>query len=348
MVYLRLLLFCVVPLKAHLLSYDTAAAYAQKGKWQEAQKNMNELMIHTPDRPEFMYDSGVAAYRLGEFEKATAYFENVTRLENVTPDLQKQAHFNLGNTKVALNQLTDAIAQYEKVLAIEPDNHQAKHNLEKVKEMIKQQQSKNNQKQEQKKNKPQQNNKEKENKSSDQKNKQDNQDQSDTKQEPQKSEGQEKSSKSNGESQPEQSSANGNQEKQDNADNDQKGKEKKDSKDISNQDHRDTKQDELCGNHASPSQQQNDREQKQKSKAASQSTNNEKKEQGMQTGMASGGAKDVRHEEQKELEQQLAPHERWMARVLVHQEKADEIAQKELIKTHIGKQLAGRNGQNCW
>ena len=153
-------------------SYGKAASSAKEGNWKDAQQRMSLLMIDAPDQPDLLYDSGVAAYRLAEFEKAAACFEKVTKDQDVEKDLKKEAQFNLGNTKVAMNNLQDAITHYQAVLAIEPDNEPAKHNLEKVRQMLEQQQ------QEQEKDKNQQPKKESPDQKKDQNNDQSDNDQS--------------------------------------------------------------------------------------------------------------------------------------------------------------------------
>jgi len=148
------LIFALMPsfsLAAISLKYDTAAHLAQQEKWEAAGQKLQELVVDNPDRPDLLYDAGVVSYQQGDFQTARAYFSNVTKLETVPPTVKEQAHFNLGNTQVALNQLSDAIEQYEQTLVLNSDNERAKHNLELVKKMLEQQQQQeqNNEQQEQ-------------------------------------------------------------------------------------------------------------------------------------------------------------------------------------------------------
>lgn len=331
-IFLGIFLLHTIAIKAifsSLWSYENAVSYAQQGEWHEAQNQLGNLMRDFPDRPDVIYDCGVASYRLSEFEKAAVYFENVTHMEEAEKELKKQAFFNLGNTKVALNKLEDAVTHYQEVLAIDPNNEPAMHNVEKVKEMLKKEQEK------------QERNKE-ENKSSDKKNGQKgNGDELSGSEKQEQSQTQQKNTSNSHESAIEK------KEKQ-RSDKQQKGEHENRTDNKSNQQQCDNKQDQLSDTHTSSSQKKSAKE-KYKQKDAYQGTKNDKEEQGMQTGMAiNGGMKDLPYEEQKKLEQKLAPHERWMMRVLSQQEKADEQAHKKVIKAQINNQLAGHDGQNCW
>jgi Ca-activated chloride channel family protein len=124
------------------IAYGQAVQQAQQGNWQQAHTQLNQLVTNNPDRPDILYDSGVAAYRLKNFESAQAYFKQVTGNEKSTNELKERAHFNLGNAYAAAKQLQEAIDEYEKVLDINPDNQEAQDNLRIVKEMLEQEKQK--------------------------------------------------------------------------------------------------------------------------------------------------------------------------------------------------------------
>lgn len=336
------------------LLQSKAAACGQKEQWQQAQTQMHQLIIDNPDQPDLLYDSGVAAYRLSEFTKAAAYFENVTKIPQVQNDLKKQAHFNLGNTNVALNQLPQAITQYEQVIAMDPDNQPARHNLEKVKEMLKQQQKQNQQQQQKKdqsKNNQQDNNDQRN--QDQQQNQQSNQDQQNQNNEQQQQNGSQKKDDANGSSadssshnQGNDESLAGNQKEKKDTNGQQRGQQERESNDKSRQQNNHQQQKQFDESHDSSSQQQTKSSQKkQQSKGTAQPIKNDTKEQEMQHATVDESANDAQEQAQAP---QFGSNERWMARVLDNQEKADKAAQKALVKTNLNKQLAGRNGQNCW
>ncbi len=96
------------------------------------------------------YNAGVAAYRSNDFARAATAFEQATASPDRT--LQQRAFYNLGNTAYRLGQSDPtkaqplwerAIKNYESALALEPNDADAKYNLEFVKkklEELKQQQ----------------------------------------------------------------------------------------------------------------------------------------------------------------------------------------------------------------
>ena len=142
MVFVYSLFTYVLPMSAVIGSewYRSKAAYcAQHENWGDALRCLNDLRVENPDDPELLYDSGVVAYRMKEFEKANVYFEQAVQCETSDCDVKKQAYFNLGNTCVALKKLADAIKPYELALEIDPDDERAKHNLELVKQLLEQQ-----------------------------------------------------------------------------------------------------------------------------------------------------------------------------------------------------------------
>ncbi len=96
------------------------------------------------------YNAGVAAYRSNDFARAATTFEQATASPDRT--LQQRAFYNLGNASYRLGESDPtraqplwerAIKSYESALALEPNDADAKYNLEFVKkklEELKQQQ----------------------------------------------------------------------------------------------------------------------------------------------------------------------------------------------------------------
>jgi len=121
------------------VAYCRACVDCQKGDWKSAQDKMSALVVDQPDNAELLYDNGVVAYRLHEFEKARAYFDQVTKDMGAPIALKKAAHFNLGNTQVALGKYAEAIEQYEAVLRIDQNDMKAQHNVKKVRELLQEQ-----------------------------------------------------------------------------------------------------------------------------------------------------------------------------------------------------------------
>lgn len=77
------------------------------------------------------YRKGVALYRAGEFAEAEKEFKQVDRAS-----VKNAAIYNAGNAQMQQRKWRAAIKSYESVLASEPDNFAAQHNLEIARKML--------------------------------------------------------------------------------------------------------------------------------------------------------------------------------------------------------------------
>ncbi len=100
------------------------------------------------------YRKGVAQYKAGNYEDAVQYFETAQR-----PEIQSEAHYNLGNAQLMSGQIEQAIEAYENLLKDSPDHEDARHNLEIARKLLEQQkeQQNNDQNQQQQNGQDQQN-----------------------------------------------------------------------------------------------------------------------------------------------------------------------------------------------
>ncbi|MYL81596.1 VWA domain-containing protein [Desulfovibrio aerotolerans] len=81
-----------------------------------------------PDAPAILFDIGTAYYRLGRFEAARAAFDRAAR--SALPPLAAKARYNQGNAAYRLGDVAGAIAGYEAALLLDPDDADAKANLD--------------------------------------------------------------------------------------------------------------------------------------------------------------------------------------------------------------------------
>jgi Ca-activated chloride channel homolog len=118
------------------------------GKYNDAYKSFQEDLQSHPEssqKERIEFDSGAAAFKMGDFNKALQSFSNAL----LSPDkaIQENSHFNLGRTledradvdqgnDKALRDLTDAASHYESTLALNPKNEAAKANLDEVRKKI--------------------------------------------------------------------------------------------------------------------------------------------------------------------------------------------------------------------
>ena len=136
-------------------SYDTAVYKAQKGNWQDAHVALNNIVTHNPDRADVVYDAGVVAYNLGNKCQAATCFARAAEC-STDKNIALCAHFNAGNLYVDEKKLEHALEEYDKALSIEPDNQYARHNRDRVAQMLQEQQQQKDNQQDQK-NKDEQN-----------------------------------------------------------------------------------------------------------------------------------------------------------------------------------------------
>ncbi|MBF0120356.1 MAG: VWA domain-containing protein [Desulfobacterales bacterium] len=131
----------------------------EKGDYNSALKYMIDAQLEEPDNPEIYYNLGNTYYKLGDFESA---FKNYQGALNKGDDKMKEKIlYNQGNTLYKKGDLKEAIENYEKALKIDPNDKEAKENLEFAKKMLEKQQK---EKQEQDNNKDKEDKKEKEDK----------------------------------------------------------------------------------------------------------------------------------------------------------------------------------------
>lgn len=137
-----------------LMSFQYASATApglqlyQDGKYAEAYQSFQDDLKKHPDSPaqdKMQFDSGAAAYKLRDYNKAVEAFSQALLTKD--KGLQGDSHFNMGRTleeradmtksdDEALKDLMNAQTHYEDVLKLDPNNKAAKANLDAVKEKI--------------------------------------------------------------------------------------------------------------------------------------------------------------------------------------------------------------------
>src|SRR4029077_17693884 len=120
----------------------------QQGKFEDAYKEFQDTLKSHPQsraEDELQFDSGTAAYKLKDYNKALESFSQAL----LTPDtgLQTKGHYNLGNTLYQrgemqksddkkLSDWTNALDHYEQTLKLDPQNKEAKDNYDYVKKKI--------------------------------------------------------------------------------------------------------------------------------------------------------------------------------------------------------------------
>ena len=160
---LSLALFLVADPATTLASPTSALKRYEAGKYESALREYKRLLMEKPDDPRLHFNAGVAAFQVHDFDEALKQLNSAL----VTPDLQLQerAYYDLGNTDYRLGEGSSgpdkkqghwehSISSYESALKLNPNDQDAKFNLELVKKKLEELQKQQQQKQDQSKKDP--------------------------------------------------------------------------------------------------------------------------------------------------------------------------------------------------
>ncbi|MEO0069099.1 MAG: tetratricopeptide repeat protein [candidate division WOR-3 bacterium] len=103
-------------------------SHFQRQKYEEALSFYQRAEVLEPDNLRIHYNIGNTLYRLGRFPEAVQ--ELTLTVVDKNPLVRSQAFYNLGNTFFRMNRLDDAINAYKMALLANPNDRQAKENLE--------------------------------------------------------------------------------------------------------------------------------------------------------------------------------------------------------------------------
>ena len=98
------------------------------GDYISALESYQDAQVSAPDSGEPYYNSGNAHYRTAEYEEALQSYDE--SLRHAGGELRSRGFFNRGNTAFQQEQYPEAVEAYKEVLRMNPDNEDAKHNLE--------------------------------------------------------------------------------------------------------------------------------------------------------------------------------------------------------------------------
>jgi Ca-activated chloride channel family protein len=152
-------------------SPQTAEQAYQKGDFVKSAQEYAATAAKEPAKAELQFNTGSAAYKAGDYAKATNAFQNSLKTEQVP--VQQSAYYNLGNTQYRLGEKTEkenpqetittwekAVKSYDAALQIKSDDADAKHNRDvvqrKIEQLKKQEEQKKQQQQNQKDQQPKQ------------------------------------------------------------------------------------------------------------------------------------------------------------------------------------------------
>jgi len=148
------------------LGFETKSQLIKKGneaykekRYQTALENYQKAQIKNPDSPVIRFNAADALYELNEYRDAERAYEKVNSrrsLETEDKSLLAKSLYNYGNVQYRLGQFDKAMEAYKKALDLNPDDTDAKYNLELLQEMKKAFDKKHSERQKQNKNQPKQ------------------------------------------------------------------------------------------------------------------------------------------------------------------------------------------------
>lgn len=99
-----------------------------RGKYDEALAAYQRAEVLEPDATAIHFNLGNALYRMGQYQEAASELELVM----TEPNLRRRANamYNIGNTVFKAGQLDGALQAYRAALVMNPDDRQAKENIE--------------------------------------------------------------------------------------------------------------------------------------------------------------------------------------------------------------------------
>ena len=100
----------------------------QGGDYAAALEAYHLAQERSPDSGAPYYNSGNAIYRMGEYGDSLQSYDESIR--HASGELRSRGFFNRGNASFQQQQYAQAVQAYKEVLRIDPDDQDAKHNLE--------------------------------------------------------------------------------------------------------------------------------------------------------------------------------------------------------------------------
>jgi len=119
----------------------------KEGKVDEALSKWRDAQIESPDKEELHYNIGNALHQQKKYKPSFNEYEKVLGTKDA--ELQAKTYYNMGNTHYRMGKLLESIEDYKNVLSINPDDEDAKYNIEFVRKKIKENLEKKEQSQDQ-------------------------------------------------------------------------------------------------------------------------------------------------------------------------------------------------------
>ena len=137
--FLFLVLFLVFSTGLHA---DTARSRVKKGneafankKFDNALNKYQDALLKNPESPLIHFNVGDALYKKKNYKDALKSYQKSLNSKDI--HVQEQAYYNLGNCLYKMAKLPESILSYKDALKLDPNDHDAKYNLEYVRRKLK-------------------------------------------------------------------------------------------------------------------------------------------------------------------------------------------------------------------
>ncbi len=112
------------------------ADHYEQGSYDEALKTFVDAQIESPEDSQVKYNVASTHYRMKNYEEAVKGYQDVAATARDVR-LEEQSLYNIGNCLYRQGKLEEALEYYKKALDFDPNDQDAKYNLEFVREEIK-------------------------------------------------------------------------------------------------------------------------------------------------------------------------------------------------------------------
>lgn len=142
-----IILVCPVLLLAQTTrgKIEEGIGFYNEEKFDQALNKFQDALLSEPENDRIQYNVAGTLYKKKKYEEALKEYQKVIGTEDLA--LEQQAYYNIGNTLYQLDKLPESILAYQQALKLNPNDQQAKYNLEYVRRKLKD--NKNDQQQQQ-------------------------------------------------------------------------------------------------------------------------------------------------------------------------------------------------------
>lgn len=118
------------PLQRNHPAVEEGMKAYEEGRYEDALRDFEQAKKELPSSAALDFNRGNALYKLGRQEEAKEAYRRVAETER--SDLKEKDYYNLGNAWAELGNAKEAVSAYRQALKLNPQDEDARHNLEVV------------------------------------------------------------------------------------------------------------------------------------------------------------------------------------------------------------------------